>query len=146
MLPSPDGRTVARMDDAGEIAMGGPTWGTLTLSTGFSIEGCSPSMAWSEDSRFLAVPRWTPDRQQQLAIVDVARGAVRILPGLYRVLRLESFEAGVVRGTDSPIHLPRPVEVRVARSIRREAAVACPAAGRALPSSAQPLPAVPCTL
>jgi hypothetical protein len=102
------------MEDAYEIAMGGPASGRLTVCTGVTMDGCSPSMAWSDDSRYLAVPRWLPDRTQQLAIVDVRDGTVRVVPGTYRVLQLESFDGGVVRGVDSPIHMPQPVVIDVA--------------------------------
>ncbi|HEU4880774.1 MAG TPA: hypothetical protein VFT45_00975 [Longimicrobium sp.] len=120
VLPSPDGQKTVRIKDPGEIAMGGPTSATLIVSTGMTLESCSPSMVWSDDSRFLAVPRWTPDRAQQLAIVDVEQGTVRVLPGRYRVLQLESFDAGVVRGVDSPIYQPRPVAVAVAEHLARD--------------------------
>jgi hypothetical protein len=112
-LTSPDGQLTARIVDAGEIAMGAPTAGRLVLSTGQTVESCSPSMVWSDDSRFLAVPRWTPGREQQLVIVDVQRWKTRVIPGVYRVLQLESFGGGVVRGVDSPIHNPRPIAISV---------------------------------
>jgi hypothetical protein len=112
-LVSPDGQKTARIVDAGEIAMGAPTAGRLSISSGMTLENCNPSMVWSHDSRFLAVPRWLPDRNQQLVIVDVGTGKVRVVPGRYRVLQLESFDAGVVRGVDSPIHMPQPIAVRV---------------------------------
>lgn len=112
-LASPDGQVTARIVDAGEIAMGAPTSGRLVLSTGQTVESCNPSMVWSHDSRFLAVPRWTPGREQQLVIVDVRRRTVRVLPGIYRVLQLDSFDGGVVRGVDSPIHQPRAIALPV---------------------------------
>jgi hypothetical protein len=113
-LASPDGRAEARIDDAGEIAMGAPTSGTLVLSTGVTVERCSPSIVWSDDSRWLAVPRWTVNRHQQLVVVDARAGTVRVMPGTYRVLQLESFDGGIVRGVDSPIHQPQPVAVAIA--------------------------------
>lgn len=93
--------------------MGAPTAGRLSISTGVTLENCNPSMVWSHDSCFLAVPRWLPDRNQQLVIVDVRNTKVRVAPGRYRVLQLESFDAGVVQGIDSPIHMPRLIAVRV---------------------------------
>ncbi|MBB4638983.1 hypothetical protein [Longimicrobium terrae] len=112
-LISPDGRTTASIEDAGEIAMGAPTSGTLILSTGLTVERCSPSMVWSDDSRYLAVPRWNLDRRQQLVIIDAREGAVRALPEIYRVLQLESFDGGIVRGVDSPIHRTQPVAIAI---------------------------------
>jgi hypothetical protein len=117
LLRSPDGRHTARIDEAWEIAMGGPTAGTLILSTGRSVESCSPSMVWSEDSRRLAVPRWTAERTQQLLVIDVASGRHRVVGGTYRVLRLEQFADGVITGVDSPIHLPAPLHVEVGEAV-----------------------------
>jgi hypothetical protein len=55
---SPDGRFIAEIDPAYEISMGNPTFGTLRLSVGLELERCNPSFIWSEDSRYLAVPRY----------------------------------------------------------------------------------------
>ena len=112
-LTSPDGRTTAAIADAWEIAMGAPTSGELTLSNGMSRDSCNPSMIWSEDSDYLAVPQWTTDRAQRLLVLCVSKRTSRYAPGQYRVLELHSFRAGVVRGVDSPIHMPRPIEVDV---------------------------------
>jgi hypothetical protein len=112
-LASPDGRTVARVADASEIAMGAPTSGTLQLSNGMSRESCNPSMVWSDDSAYLAVPQWTRERRQRLLIVSVARQTSRYAPGEYRVLELHAFRDGVVSGVDSPVYQSRPVAVDV---------------------------------
>jgi hypothetical protein len=37
-----------------------------------------------------------------------------VMPGTYRMLQLESFDGGIVRGVDSPIHQPQPVAVAIA--------------------------------
>ena len=55
---SPDAQIVAEIDAAYEISMGNPTCGTLRLSTGLELERCNPSFIWSDDSRYLAVPRY----------------------------------------------------------------------------------------
>jgi len=110
---SPDGETVAKIEDATEVAMGAPTWGRLALSNGMFRESCNPSMVWSDDSEYLAVPQWTPDRMQRLMIISVHRRQSRYAPGTYDVLQLESFDSGVVRGIDSPIHMPKRIAVHV---------------------------------
>jgi hypothetical protein len=46
-------------------------------------------------------------------IISVSSRASRYAPGEYRVLELESFENGVVRGIDSPAHLPTPIRVDI---------------------------------
>jgi len=55
---SPDGRHVAWIDPAYEVSMGNPTAGTFCLSTGLQLQRCNPSFLWSDDSRYIAVPRF----------------------------------------------------------------------------------------
>ena len=114
-LVSPDGRFVAEVVDLNEVAMGAPTRGTLRVSNGLIRESCGPSVVWSVDSEYLAVPQWTSRRDQRLVVLSMSRREARYAPGEYRVLELAGFEGGVVRGVDSPIHMPRPVEVDVER-------------------------------
>ena len=108
---SPDGALVAEVGDLGEIAMGGPTSGRLHLSNGLTLPDASPSIVWSEDSEYLAVPVWTLYRQQRLVVISMSRRDSRYAPGTYRVLELARFEGGVIEGTDSPAHQPRPVSI-----------------------------------
>ena len=79
-LTSPDHLVRAVIADASEISMGGPSSGTLRLSNGFTVDGCNTSIIWSDDSKYLAVPQWTRDRQQLLLVISVAekyQGTVR---------------------------------------------------------------------
>jgi hypothetical protein len=55
---SPDGKLVARIDPVYEVSMGNPTLGTLCVSDGLHVDRCNPSFVWSDDSRFLAVPKY----------------------------------------------------------------------------------------
>jgi hypothetical protein len=117
VLESPDGTKTARLVDGHEMGQGSPTYGRLVLSTGFQLEACSPSMVWSEDSRFLAVQRWK-QLGQSLVIIDTVRGEVHAAPGTFRVLQLSSFRGGIVEGIDSPLH--KPTQVRVDTSLMNE--------------------------
>ena len=113
-LVSPDGRRIARIDETDEIGMGSPTSGILEVTGCKPIFDCNPSLVWSVDSRFLAVPIWNyRDRSQRLFIFWSEREAGRFAPGTYRVLELESFSDNVVRGVDSPVHHPRPIVVDI---------------------------------
>ena len=114
-VASPNGELVASILDSGEVAMGGPTRGLLRISNGIAVEECNPSMVWSSDSEYLAVPQWTDRRTQRLLVVSMSDKVVRQLPGEYRVLELSSFEDGIISGVDSPIHSPRPVRVDIRR-------------------------------
>ena len=112
-LTSPDGGLLASIMDAVEIAMGGPTRGLLRFSNGFTVEGCNPSIVWSSDSKYLAVPQWTENRTQNLLVVEPVARWTHVMPGSYRVLRLESFAGGVIRGVDSPIYMPARLKIAV---------------------------------
>jgi hypothetical protein len=103
---SPDGSKTARLDATGEMGMRGPTRGTLTLSTGLVLEECNPSMVWSHDSRYLAIPRWDGNRQR-LAVIDTSTQQVRVSNSRHAVLQLASFSGGIITGIDSPAHRPR---------------------------------------
>jgi hypothetical protein len=112
-LNSPDGKLVASIGEAFEIGMGAPTSGRLKLSNGMSIPRCNPSMVWSNDSRFLAVPQWLEQGAQCLIIISAIQRVIHLVPGRFRVLQLESFEAGVIKGIDSPVHLPTEVAIDI---------------------------------
>lgn len=110
---SPDGTLTAVVENASEIAMGGPTSGELRLSNGILVESCNPSIAWSDDSRYLAVPRWTVDRSQRLLVIDVRTRRRRAFASTFRVLELRSFSHGWIEGIDSPTHMPAKVALNV---------------------------------
>ena len=115
VLESPDGTKTAAIEDSYEFGMGSPISGRLVLSTGIQLEECRASMVWSEDSRFLAVPRWARARTQELLIIDTLRGEVRVAPGTFRVLQLSTFRDGIVEGVDSPIYKPTQVRLDTSR-------------------------------
>jgi len=103
-----------------EIRMGAPTAGTLLISEHAGdgrvlvrVESCNPSLVWSTDSQALAVPQWTPELLQRLCIVSLPDGHVRVGADEFGVMELHSFESGIVRGIDSPIHQPRKIKIVV---------------------------------
>jgi hypothetical protein len=115
VLPGPDGRRRATIFGAIEIAMGGPTIGTLMVNGGgaaWQVDAANPSMAWSEDSRRLAVPIWK-GHVQRLAVLDADSQSISVGKDEYRVMKIERFAGGIVRGIDSPAHMPLPFDVRV---------------------------------
>ena len=110
---SPDGKHTAEIEDVWEVGMGAPTSGKLRLSDGTTYESCNPSIVWSDDSEYLAVPQWTEDRSQRLLVISMSRRRSVHVPEVFRVLELHSFSEGKIRGVDSPIHEPKQVEVEV---------------------------------
>jgi len=91
--------------------MGAPTSGILNISNGMSYRGCNPSIVWSDDSQYLAVPQWTRERDQRLLVISLVDKSSGYAPGLFRVLELHLFLNGKITGIDSPIYRPRDVEI-----------------------------------
>jgi hypothetical protein len=95
---SPDGAVVAAIDQAFEHSMSNPTVGSLRTSDGLELTSCNPAFIWSDDSRFLAVPRWCRRfglfRRQRLAIVDVVARVAYVSPFTYWLLLPKTFERG----------------------------------------------------
>ena len=114
-LTSPDGKLTAAIDDAREVGQGAPTYGTLNISNGMSYRSCNPSIVWSDDSQYLAVPQWTRERNQRLLVISLVRESSGYAPGLFSVLELHSFLDGKIKGIDSPIYQPREIEIDVSR-------------------------------
>ncbi len=95
--------------------MGAPTRGTLVISNGMSYQRCNPSIVWSDDSQYLAVPQWTHYRNQRLLVISLKQESSGYAPGLFRVLELHSFLNGKIKGIDSPIYQPREIEIDVSQ-------------------------------
>ena len=112
-ITSPDGQHTARIQEASEVGMGAPTSGELRLDGGPVYDSCNPSMVWSDDSKYFAVPQWTNERKQRLLVVRISPREHRYAPNIFRVLELHSFEDGVIRGVDSPVYLPGDVVVDI---------------------------------
>lgn len=110
-LSSPNGLMTAIVTDAHEVGMGAPKSGTLEISNGFTIDGCNPSMVWSDDSHYLAIPQWTSERKQKLLVISVQKNTLGYAAGEFKVLELFSFIRGKIKGIDSPIFNPKEFEI-----------------------------------
>jgi hypothetical protein len=90
-LLSPD-RCLTAYFDGIEIAMGAPSIGTISIGSNDILRGNS-SMIWSEDSRYLAFPKWNLDRSQTIGIFDIGlnrEGTWEIQAGVFQT---KSFSA-----------------------------------------------------
>lgn len=114
-LASPDGKLTAAIIGAQEVGQGAPTSGILNISNGLSYQRCNPSIVWSDDSKYLAVPQWTHERDQRLMVISLERKCSGYAPGLFHVLELHSFLSGSIKGIDSPVYRPRQIEYAVSR-------------------------------
>ena len=105
-LDSPDGKWTAKISRAGEVSMGNPTIGTLKLSNSFELDRCNPSFIWSDDSRYLAVPRYFKRfgifTRQRLTIIDVVNGCVNESKKTACYFQPESFLDGQLIVTEEP--------------------------------------------
>ena len=112
-LISANGELTATIVDTREIAMGSPTSGSLTISNGMIFQRCNPSIVWSDDSQFLAVPQWTFLRDQRLLVIAPKENRFGYAKGIFRVLELHSFSDGKIKGIDSPIYQPCEIEMDI---------------------------------
>ena len=110
-LTSPDGQVTAVMDDGHEFGQGSPIIGTLVLSNGMTFEGCSPSVVWSDDSKFLAVPQWVRSQRQRVLVISMENQSVGYTSPKFSLLELHSFSEGKIRGVDSPVYKPSEIEI-----------------------------------
>lgn len=99
---APDGSLIADMTKAMEHSMSNPTVGTLRVSDGLELPKCSPAFLWSDDSRYLAVPRWERSGffrttlRQRLVIVDVGHRTLYLSPFAGWLLLPKTFEQGTL--------------------------------------------------
>ena len=104
---------VAEIDPAYEISMGNPTCGTLRLSTGLELDRCNPSFIWSDDSRYLAVPRYFSRfglfRRQRMVVIDTLDRRVVASPETAYYYQPESFSGGLLVATREPFRAARQV-------------------------------------
>lgn len=110
-LLSPDGKHSAVVENLAEFGMGSPTSGRLILSDGTVLNSCSPSIAWSSDSRYLAVPQYTEQGFQQLLVVDVIAHRTGYVEKPFKILQIHAFSNGVIIGVNSPATFASRVEV-----------------------------------
>ncbi len=110
---SPDGNYNAKIHEAWELSMSGPTSGKLFIGDIFRIEKCSPTFVWSNDSRYLAVPQWCGflRKREHLLILDLEDKKIYVSRKKYRLLILNSFVDGIISLTESPLW--RPKEIRI---------------------------------
>ena len=128
---SPDGSLTAEIEHAREHSMGNPTIGTLQVHGVCEIPRCSPAFMWSQDSRYLVIPKWHRKfgllLSQRIVILDFASNEILtskftrwlFIPKMFQHGRLEltvSSSAGITWMSKSPLVLRLPDDLRLFRS------------------------------
>ncbi|AHM59325.1 hypothetical protein D770_05290 [Flammeovirgaceae bacterium 311] len=114
---SPDGFHTVEYEELNEIAMGGPLSGVCYINDGHSKIKLAGRFGgppvWSTDNKYVAIPKWIDRNDQRIALLDVYGNNLQESKTKYRFLKLESFENGIIKGIDNPIHKTQKVEVAV---------------------------------
>ncbi len=114
---SPNGQLSLEYGYVGEVAMGAPLSGECFLKivkSKIKLDGMfGGPIVWSENSDKAAVPYWTRNRFQKLAIIDINEMKILISKKDFRVIELSKFENGLVYGIDSPIYRTEKIEFNV---------------------------------
>jgi hypothetical protein len=125
---------VAEIEQASEVGMSHPTAGTLRLSTGLEIDRCNPSFVWSDDSRYLAVPRFFHRlglfRRQRMIVIDVLEQAALASPETAFYFQPESFTDGRLVATKEPFKTATQVAWRIPAELAKFTTVTLGAAAQ----------------
>lgn len=127
---SPDGKIVAEIEVAVELGMSNPTCGRLRLSSGLQLDGCNPSFIWSDDSRYLAVPRFFVRfgffRRQRIVVVDTVDRKALASPETAVYYQPESFSDGLLVVTREPTRAAKKCVWRIPDALGRFTPVVLP--------------------
>ncbi len=108
---SPNGKYKVEFHNLYEIAMGAPVGGECYLIYGNNkiklSEWCGAPVIWNATSDKVALPIWTKQRKQKIAIVDISDFTITIFNKEFRVLQFNKFIDNVLSGVDSPIYMPK---------------------------------------
>lgn len=107
-LKALNGKFKVEYGELHEIAMGAPIGGPCFLVTDGKktklSDWCGGPIVWNDASTKIALPIWTKDRAQKIAIVDVASKTITTYKKEFRVLHFDGFQDNYLLGIDSPIH------------------------------------------
>ena len=108
-LRSPDGQFKVEFGALIEIAMGAPIGGPCFLIIGNKkieiYSWCGGPVIWNNSSDKIALPIWTKNRAQQIAVVDLNEMTITTFKEMFRVLHFDTFNDNLITGIDSPIYM-----------------------------------------
>jgi hypothetical protein len=92
-----------------EIAMGAPIGGECYLiydEKKFNLNDfCGGPIIWNETNEKIALPIWTKQKKQKIAIVDLVSLTITTFKKEFRVLHFNQFIDNNLFGIDSPIYM-----------------------------------------
>jgi hypothetical protein len=111
-VSAPDGIKQVIVTNVGEVGMGAPSSATAHYCNGevdhvISDKAGGPCV-WSTDSRYIALPIWTPLHNQVIGIFDTLSLKLKISNDRFNVLHLKKFEQNIIAGTDRFYHIDKP--------------------------------------
>ncbi len=107
-LLSPNGKYKIEFGTLREIGMGAPIGGECYLMYDNNKlklnDWCGGPIIWNETNDKIALPIWTKQRNQKIAIVDIANLTITIFKKEFSVLHFYEFLDNNLFGIDSPIY------------------------------------------
>lgn|SRR5690606_35005976 len=104
--PNQNGKIV--FAELSEIAMGAPISGQSFLvidDTIVKINGCTGGpVIWNESGDKVALPIWTKNRKQKIAIVNLNNLTITTFKKVFSVIHFKRFSDTTLSGIDSPIY------------------------------------------
>jgi len=112
-LTAPNGQKSAIIYEAWELFMSGPTYGKLFVGKDFRIENCSPTFAWSADSRYIAIPQWQGfwRRKEKILVLDMLEKKIYESREKYKLLIVDGFVNEEFLITESPIRKKKKLKI-----------------------------------
>lgn len=107
-LLSLNGKYKIEFGELYEIAMGAPICGECYLISDTKklklYDWCGGPVIWNETNEKIALPIWTKQRNQKIAIVDLVHLTITTFKKEFRVLHFNKFLENKLFGIDSPIY------------------------------------------
>lgn len=116
-LTSSDGKFRVEYNDFGEIAMGGPIRGSYQINLNGRVLKLADSgggpIVWNDASDKIAIPVWTKNRKQKIAVFDVHSQTLTLYKKEFSVLHLSQFKENIIYGINSPVYKPATVHFEI---------------------------------
>jgi hypothetical protein len=107
-LLAPNGKYKIEFGELNEIAMGAPIGGECYLNYDDKKlklnDWCGGPIIWNETNEKIALPIWTKQRIQKIAIIDLANLTITTFKKEFRVLHFNKFIDNNLFGIDSPMY------------------------------------------